>query len=354
LPDHLPGPCTLAGPAADITDLYAFPSPEHPGHVSLVLGVAPLAPADACFSRDVLYRFRLRPVTIGGWQARTSFPLEPEEDEIVVTCSFDPPRVGQEGTCTTSDGKSARFVVGTEAGGRADGLRVFAGRRSHPFGARGPNLLSIVVQIDCVPWLLQGKGPLFAVAAETVAAGGLPIRINRMGRPEIKDTILSMKEFDEVNRNLEVRDLYNLEDPFHMSRDYRDVYRARLNANLPVFDRIDGTIDWLISPGGEHPLTDLLLADHLVVDVTKPYAADTFFEIERATLEGRAHRTCGGRSLNDDVTETLFSLYVCGLSGRRLNPGVQRATVPASNWFPYLAPAGEPQGAGGFTRASSA
>jgi hypothetical protein len=220
--------------------------------------------------------------------------------------------------------------------------------------ARGSNVLNIVVEIDCLPWLLQGNGPLFAVVGETVAAGGLPTRINRMGRPGIKNMILSMKDFDEVNRNLEVRDLYNLEDPFRVSRDYREVYRARFNANLPVFDRIDATIDWPTGRGGEHPLTELLLADHLIVDVTKPYATDSFFEIERATLEAREYRTCGGRSLNDDVTETLFSLYVCGRSGRRLNPRVERGTVPASEWFPYLAPADEPAGARSFRRASSA
>jgi hypothetical protein len=332
--------------------VYACPGPGHPGHLSLVLGVAPRAAADAWFSQDVLYRFRLRPLTIGGWQARASFPLGPEEDEIDVTCSFDAPRAGQEGTCTTSDGQSARFVVGAEAGGRDVGLRVFAGRRSHPLRASGSNVLTIVVEIDCVPWLLQGNGPLFAVAGETVAAGGLPFRINRVGRPAIKNMILSMKEFDEVNRNLEVRDLYNLEDPFQVSGDYREVYRARFNANLPVFDRIDATTDWHIGPEGEHPLTELLLADHLVVDVTKPYATDSFFEIERATLEARVHTTCGGRSLNDDVTETLFSLYVCGHSGRRLNPRVERGTVPASQWFPYLAPADEPHGARTFRRAS--
>ena len=34
-----------------------------------------------------------------------------------------------------------------------------------------------------------------------------------------------MKEFDQVNRDLEIRDLYNLEDAFHMSKDYRGAYR---------------------------------------------------------------------------------------------------------------------------------
>jgi hypothetical protein len=367
--DHFSGPRALAGPAGDLTDVYAFPSPQRPGYLCVSLGVQPLAPAGALFSPDILYRFRMRPVTKDG----TRFPFAGEETEISVTLSFDAPAPSgqngtrvQEGTCTTSDGQSARFVVGDEAGGRGDGLRVFAGRRSDPFffdlakvqesiatgrvaftqpgtnNAHGFNLLSVVVELDCRSWLEQGRGPLLGVVGETVSAGGLPIRIERMGRPEIKNMLLSMKEFDQVNRNLEVRDLYNLEDPFHMSRDYRDVYRARLDANLARFDGMDGTVDWPAGPDGEHPLTDLLMADYLIVDISKPYAQDTFFEIELAALEGREHETSGGRSFNVDAMDTLLTLYICGLSGRTVSQGVDGATVPATDVFPFLAPPTEP------------
>ena len=123
-----------------------------------------------------------------------------------------------------------------------------------------------------------------------MVAGKLPIRIERFGRPEIKNVIMSMKEFDQVNRDLEIRDLYNLEDAFHMSKDYRGAYRARLNANLAAIDRLDGKTDWPLGPDGAHPLTDLLLDDYLVVDVSKPFAENSFFEIERAVLAGTPPR----------------------------------------------------------------
>ena len=42
--DHFSGPRAIAGPAGDITDLYAFPSPERPGHLVLVLDVHPTPP----------------------------------------------------------------------------------------------------------------------------------------------------------------------------------------------------------------------------------------------------------------------------------------------------------------------
>ena len=43
--DHISGPRALADPIADITDVYAFPSPERPGHLVLVMNTLPFAPA---------------------------------------------------------------------------------------------------------------------------------------------------------------------------------------------------------------------------------------------------------------------------------------------------------------------
>jgi hypothetical protein len=103
-------------------------------------------------------------------------------------------------------------------------------------------------------------------------------------------------------------------------------------------DRLDGRTDWPLGPDGAHPLTELLLADYLIVDVSRPYSADSFFEIEQATLEGRAHQTCGGRSLNDDVIDKLLTLLVNGGKGPRVSDGVDRLATPVLNVFPYQAP----------------
>jgi hypothetical protein len=42
--DHFSGPRALADPASDITDVFAFPSPQQPGHLVLVMNVFPAAP----------------------------------------------------------------------------------------------------------------------------------------------------------------------------------------------------------------------------------------------------------------------------------------------------------------------
>ena len=82
-----------------------------------------------------------------------------------------------------------------------------------------------------------------------------------------------------------------------------------------------------------------MLADYLVVDVTKPYAEQgSFLEIELAARRGEAHRTCGGRALNDDVMDTIFTLLVNAGNGPVIRDGVDQATRPASRAFPYLAP----------------
>jgi hypothetical protein len=154
------------------------------------------------------------------------------------------------------------------------------------------------------------------VVAETLTRGKLNVRLERVGRPEVKNMLLAPMQFDLVNRDLEIRDIYNMEDGFHLASTYLGAYRARLNANLAFWDGLDGEIRWQTDGEGKHPLTDLFLADFLVVDVEKPYAENgSFMEIERARRSSREHETCGGRALNDDVMDTFFTLIVNGGDG---------------------------------------
>jgi hypothetical protein len=356
----------MAEPAADITDLYAFPSPEHPGRVVLVLNTLPFAPPSAVFSDGLIYRFRLRPLTVNAREAPVPFAADGEE--AVIDCVFSAPvdRPGangpeQEVTCWLPTGEAVPARVNDERGGQARGVRVFAGPRWDPFildapaalntiatgrlaftdpGAiylDGKNVLSVVVEVDCAR--LLGGAALFAVVAETLTRGSLNVRLERAGRPEVENLMLAPKQFDPVNRDLEIRDLYNMEDAFHLSSTYEGAYRARLNANLAFWDGLDGKTDWPAGGDGAHPLTGLILADYLVVDAAKPYGEQgSFLEIELAARRGEAHRTCGGRALNDDVMDTIFTLLVNAGNGPVIRDGVDQATRPASREFPYLAP----------------
>ena len=133
---------------------------------------------------------------------------------------------------------------------------------------------------------------MVAVVAETVTRGVFHVRIERVGRPEVKNMMLGPKQFDPVNRDLEIRDLYNSEDAFNLQDDYVGAYRARLDANLAFWDGLDGKADWPPGEGGRHPLTELVLADYLVVDVTKPY-------VEQGSYPGDRARGTAGRCPRD-------------------------------------------------------
>src|SRR5258708_29148833 len=107
-------------------------------------------------------------------------------------------------------------------------------------------------------------------------------------------------------------------------------------------DGLDGQIDWPLQPDGTHPLTELYLGDYQVVDVAKPYAEDSYLEIEQAMLHGRAHATCGGRSLNDDAVDTNLTFVVRGGNGPRLRHRGHPAAVRAAPTLPLPAPPDPP------------
>ena len=88
------------------------------------------------------------------------------------------------------------------------------------------------------------------MVAETLTRGRLNVRIERVGRPEVKNMMLAPKQFDQVNRDLEIRDLYNMEDAFHLGEGYTGAYRARLDANLAFWDGLDGKVDWPVDETG--------------------------------------------------------------------------------------------------------
>lgn len=366
--DHGSGPRATADPVLDISDFYFFPSPDRPGRFVLAMMVFPFAPSGALFSNAVDYRFRLRPVSIAQSGPRPAFAVADEERVISVT--FDaPPAAGdidrfvQTGTCVGPAGETIRFRVGDESGAGSGPLRVFAGCRLDPFfidqtvtgGIRqtrqlperpsgkntldGQNVLGIVVEGDIPGLFGQDRGPLFAAIAETTTIGSPRIRLERLGRPEIKNFLMLDQSADPVNRELEIRDIYNMEDAFRLRPDYLGAFRARINGCLAVYDGLDDAISWPSDGEGNHPLTELLLADFLVADVTKPFDEEGYLEIERALLRGEAHATCGGRTLNHDMVDTFLTFLVNGGSGPRITDGVDRPTVPASSVFPYLQPA---------------
>ncbi|MDL9979541.1 DUF4331 family protein [Microbacterium sp. ASV49] len=367
--DHISGPRALANPIADITDLYAFPSPERPGNLVLVLNTLPFAKVTDAFSEGLIYRLRVREAIATGGAAPFAPAHAHDHDhdgghEYRFDIVFDPAVRAEDGTFTqggsvrTPSGDTVAFQVGDESGIETNGIRVFAGARWDPFILDAPaalktvstgqlaftdpgsifmdgkNVLGITLEIDAA---LLGGHTLLAVIGETQTRGVFNVRIERTGRPEVKNLLLAPKQFDQLNRDIEIRDIYNMEDAFHEEEGYGNAYRARLNANLAFWDGLDGKVDWPLVDG-VHPLTELVLADFLVVDIAKPYQEHgSFLEIELAAVHGRAHETCGGRALNDDMMDTWFTTFITGGNGPAIRDGVDASSRPSSQTFPYLA-----------------
>jgi hypothetical protein len=347
----------MGDPAVDITDFYAFPSPERPGNLVLIMDVFPLATSQAFFSDVLTHRFRLRPLTRSGnivthgtseHTIDVSFNDVPEETSV------------QKGNIVTSDGRKVSLTVGEAL--EQDGMRVFAGLVSDPFfmdveaalrttnsgklffAKKGVNtvqfrdILSIVVEVPFAPIVsgFDGVTLVGAIAENLVTRRGKPIRIERLGRPEIKNFVLENTTRDPRTKGVELRDLYNKEDAFALSKEYRPLYESRLDANLAFFDGLDGETAWPLGPDGRHPLRDLLIGDFLILDLAHAFAPGNFLEIERTVINNQAHKSAGGRWLDDDILDEMLALFVNGGRGERFGDGVDAPTKPASRTFPYV------------------
>jgi hypothetical protein len=111
--DHYSSPRVFDDPAADIADLYAFPSPERPGHVVLALTVFPSATLASLFSDAITYRFRIRPVTIAA-----GYIVGEQEHTFDFTFAASPGANGQDTvapavTCMPPAGRRSRSASAT-------------------------------------------------------------------------------------------------------------------------------------------------------------------------------------------------------------------------------------------------
>ncbi|MGZ3710291.1 MAG: hypothetical protein ACXVBE_00980, partial [Bdellovibrionota bacterium] len=112
-------------------------------------------------------------------------------------------------------------------------------------------------------------------------------------------------------------------------------YEDRLAKNIAFYDAVDGKKDF--SDSERKQLAAILVNDFQVVDMTKPCKDGDFLEIEKAMVAQKPHATCGGRRPNDDIMDTLFTLYVNNGKGPKISDGVDHPFLEPSTKFPYLA-----------------
>jgi hypothetical protein len=359
--DHIDGPRQIGDPSADLTDLFAFTSPENPSRTVLAANVFPTCGVDAIFSNAIDHSIVVRRAKVSGVGDAAKF--ETADPEIRFSCRFDGLERGaadgkplQRGSCTMPDGQTLRFLVGDEKGASTpDGnFRVFAGMRSDPFilawlnegGVMrkfqnllfNDNVLSIVVEFDTARVLNVERGSLFGVIAETLPiprpgafVGHPPPRMDWVGRPEQTNVRLDNSGLKGVD---DIRDLWNQQTPFAIDEKLRPLFLQRLKDSLANYDMRDGKQDW--TPSALAANANMFLDDFLLFDVAKPISDASHLEIEKNTLNGKAYQTGGGRTVDANVIDILFS-WIVNRDRERMEGGTTKATKPGAKTFPYLA-----------------
>jgi hypothetical protein len=355
--DHIDGPRQIGEPASDLTDLFAFTSPENSARTVLAANVFPSAGVTAIFSNAINHSIAVRRVSVAGLGNDARF--QSGDQEYRFSCRFSVLERGtdakliQRGTLSCPDGQELHFVVNDEKGAATpDGkFRVFAGLRSDPFllawvgTKKVPNLLqhdnvlAIVIEFDTQAVLNPSQGSLFGAIAETSPLPGPginpierpPVRYDWVGRPEQTNMRLNnggLKGIDDV------RDLWNQQTPFAIADEFRPVFRKRLIDSLTEWDMRDGKADW--TPSEIAAATNVYLDDFLLFDVSKPITDTSYFEIEKSTLRGKAYQTGGGRTVDADVVDIMIT-WMVNNDREFLQGGSAHPTKPGTKTFPYEA-----------------
>jgi len=358
--DHIDGPRQIGDPSADLTDLFAFTSPVTPTRTVVAANVFPSCGFDAFFSNAIDHSIVLRRTKIAGIGDATKFSTS--DPEIRFTCRFDTlerdpstQKAIQRGTCILPGGQQIRFVVNDEkgAGTPDDAFRVFAGLRSDPFnlawllaGEMKPfqnlllndNVLCIVIEFDTRRVLDPDKGSLFGVIAETkprprtgASFGHEPPRIDWVGRPE--QTNIRMNN-GAIAGTDDIRDLWNQQTPFAIDERVRPLFLLRLKESLENWDMRDGKRDW--PPSALAANAEMFLDDFLLLDVMKPITDSSHLEIEKSTLSGKPYQTGGGRTVDANVIDIMFT-WMCNHDREPMHGGAAQATKPGMRSFPYFA-----------------
>lgn len=133
--DHQDSPLTVGRPGADISDVFVFPSPEHPDKVVLAMDVHPVIPAGQgttkFFDPGVMYQFKIglnddfRPDVVVQFKA-TGVGAD---QQITM---FGPGKPNLQGTQSTFISSTGSFKYNETASLPGD-VRAFAGPREDPF-----------------------------------------------------------------------------------------------------------------------------------------------------------------------------------------------------------------------------
>jgi hypothetical protein len=356
--DHIDGPRSIGEPAADLTDLFAFTSPENRDRTVLAACVFPSGRRKCNFLERHRSFHRCAPRDGGGHRQRREVSARGRRNPLQLPVRRPAARcrgnVSQTGLCTLPGGRTLSLTVNDEKGAATPegDVRVFAGLRSDPFYLawiasrlekvpnllQNDNVLSIVIEVDTRRVLDPAGGSLFGAIAETVPAPQPPGRVSHpvarvdwVGRPEQTNIRLSNPGLPGAD---DLRDLWNQQTPFAIAKDLQPMFLQRLKDSFAEWDMRDGRADW--TPDALAANANVFLDDFLLFDVTMPITDESHLEIEKTTIDGCPYQTGGGRTVDANSIDILLT-WLVNRDREFLQGGATGATKPGMRVFPYLA-----------------
>ncbi len=134
--DHQDAPTLIAHPAADITDVFVFPSPANAANVVLAMDTHPLIPkgmgAQTYFDPQVMYQFKISHAASGVEDQVIQFKVNGSDQNQTITV-YGPGAPNASGVNSTFLPTAAGTVTYNQSATLPNGIQVFAGPRSDPF-----------------------------------------------------------------------------------------------------------------------------------------------------------------------------------------------------------------------------
>ena len=372
--DHVDHP-TSSDPVTDITDLYAFQSPEDSRKIILVLNTYLFPKKSAHLSTNVGASFVLRKAEYS--QGQWTYPRDTEKRIAcryknntkkhkhapnLVECALLSPQ-NKKGWRVDHQVEVALGKVATPSS-----FRVFAGRRADPFifntkwtGAmmkgeipkakelreeglknslEKADTFSLVVEVDKL--LVGGHSGILAVTAETqdLSHGSVHWprksypRFDRVGVPEITNIVLA-----SVKKKKEFRRRYNSQPTFDQESGFRAEFEDYFSQTLKHYDQYDKVTNWSeenIKAASKSIVDDTLL---LNLSANSRIPRFSYFSLQSQALLGLSFSSRGGRRLEDDFMDELFTWLIKGPNSKvaSFSDGVDEPKDAIKEEFPFLA-----------------
>jgi hypothetical protein len=370
--DHLDSPATVANPAADIGDVYAWTSPEGrqlnlamtiQGHtfsdkVAYVIHVdSGKSYGHTTASTSIVCRFpaaNMIKCNLGNADSASGDPADPaglmgknHRFRVYAALRDDPfynNVMGLIGAYTAASTAIKNGATVDAAGcGHFDEATTkgILDKMGHTGAGPAQNLLynwtvsAIVVSVDLDTVSKGGK--LLAVWGTTSIAGK---PLDRVAQPFVKNTLLGVAPFSTDDASGVRRAQFNAALPTTSAGFIPD-----LEKTLAFQDSLDGKCgNQLLSEAKESPvryraLAKLFAEDRLWVN-SESRVCTQFFAVELANLAGQKSfsHDCGGRAPTYDTSNVWRSLLIAGAPTGITDGLHQDEHSPSDTVFPFLAP----------------